>query len=102
MRASVVEVRSCPTRPGACAVVPETSGPCSRTVLEQGPLVSGTTAHAPGLVGQLRTSTTLARMLLYSVSLYRQLKLNGESGYLGEGSLRLASSKDRWQQIQVL
>ena len=71
-------------------------------VLEQGPLVGGTTSHAPGLVGQLRTSTTLARMLLYSVSLYRRLKLNGESGYLGEGSLRLASSKARWQQIQAL
>jgi len=71
-------------------------------VLEQGPLVSGTTSHAPGLVGQLRTSTTLARMLLYSVSLYRKLKLNGEVGYIGEGSLRLASSKERWQQIQVL
>jgi 4-methylaminobutanoate oxidase (formaldehyde-forming) len=71
-------------------------------VLEQGPLVSGTTSHAPGLVGQLRTSTTLARMLLYSVSLYRKLKLDGESGYVGEASLRLASSPKRWQQIQML
>ncbi len=71
-------------------------------VLEQGPLVGGTTSHAPGLVGQLRTSTTLARMLLYSVSLYRQLRLNGETGYLGEGSLRLASSPARWQQLQGL
>jgi glycine/D-amino acid oxidase-like deaminating enzyme len=71
-------------------------------VLEQGPLVSGTTSHAPGLVGQLRTSPTLARMLLYSVSLYRSLRLDGQPGYLGEGSLRLASSPARWRQIQVL
>lgn len=71
-------------------------------VLEQGPLVSGTTSHAPGLVGQLRTSSTLARMLLYSVELYRKLKLDGQSGYIGEGSLRLASSKERWRQIQTL
>src|SRR5262245_36460540 len=71
-------------------------------VLEQGPLVGGTTSHAPGLVGQLRTSSTLAQMLLYSVSLYRKLKLNSESGYLGEGSLRVASSKERWQQVQSL
>src|SRR5262245_43132205 len=71
-------------------------------VLEQGPLVGGTTSHAPGLVGQLRTSSTLAQMLLYSVSLYRTLKFNGESGYIGEGSLRVASSKARWQQIQAL
>src|SRR6476660_484180 len=69
-------------------------------VLEQGPLLGGTTSHAPGLVGQLRTSATLARMLLYSVSLYLKLKLDGQIGYLGEGSLRLASSKDRWKQIQ--
>lgn len=71
-------------------------------VVEQGPLVSGTTSHAPGLVGQLRTSATLAKMLLYSVSLYRKLTLDGQSGYIGEGSLRVASSKERWQQIQAL
>src|SRR6266542_336511 len=71
-------------------------------VLEQGTLISGTTSHAPGLVGQLRTSSTLARMLLYSVELYRKLKLDGQSGYVGEGSLRLASSKERWQQLQTL
>src|SRR5947209_7462526 len=71
-------------------------------VLEQGPLGGGTTSHAPGLVGQLRTSATLARMLMYSVALYRQLKLDGQSGYLGEGSLRLASSPARWRQIQGL
>lgn len=71
-------------------------------VLEQGPLVGGTTSHAPGLVGQLRTSSTLAQMLLYSVSLYRKLKLDGQSGYIGEGSLRVASSRERWKQIQAL
>jgi glycine/D-amino acid oxidase-like deaminating enzyme len=69
-------------------------------VLEQGPLVSGTTSHAPGLVGQLRTSAALARMLMYSVSLYRTLSLDGVPGYVGEGSLRLASSPARWAQLQ--
>jgi sarcosine dehydrogenase len=71
-------------------------------VLEQGPLIGGTTSHAPGLVGQLRTSASLAKMLLYSVALYRKLTLNGQSGYIGEGSLRIASSKERWQQIKSL
>jgi glycine/D-amino acid oxidase-like deaminating enzyme len=70
-------------------------------VLEQGPLVSGTTSHAPGLVGQLRSSTALARMLMYSVSLYRTLSLDGVPGYLGEGSVRLASSPARWAQIRA-
>jgi 4-methylaminobutanoate oxidase (formaldehyde-forming) len=41
-------------------------------------------------------------MLLHSVSLYRKLQWDGQSAYLGEGSLRLASSKARWEQIQRL
>jgi aspartate racemase len=36
-------------------------------VLEQGPLICGTTSHAPGLVGQLRSSVSLTKMLMYSV-----------------------------------
>jgi len=69
-------------------------------VLDQGELIGGTTSHAPGLVGQLRSDVSLARMLMYSVSLYRQLQLDGVPGYLGEGSLRLASSRERWAEIQ--
>ncbi len=69
-------------------------------VLEQGELVSGTTSHAPGLVGQLRSDLSLAKMLMESVSLYRQLGVDGSPGYLGEGSLRLASSKERFVEIQ--
>ena len=65
-------------------------------VLERGELVGGTTSHAPGLVGQLRASPSLAKMLMYSVSLYRGLSLDGVLGYLGEGSVRLASSPARW------
>src|SRR4051812_5791579 len=69
-------------------------------VLEQGELISGTTAHAPGLVGQLRSSPSLARMLMYSVSLYRRLSVDGLPGYLGEGSLRVAASPARFEQLQ--
>ncbi len=69
-------------------------------VLEQGELISGTTSHAPGLVGQLRSDLSLAKMLMYSVSLYRQLSVDSVPGYLGEGSLRVASSKERFAQIQ--
>ena len=36
-------------------------------VLDQGPLAGGTTSHAPGLVGQLRTAASLTRLLMYSV-----------------------------------
>ena len=45
-------------------------------VLEQGELISGTTSHAPGLVGQLRSSVSLTKMLMHSVDLYRQLRVD--------------------------
>lgn len=69
-------------------------------VLEQGPLMSGTTSHAPGLVGQLRSSVSLTRMLMYSVELYKKLRVNGEAGYFEVGSLRLASSKERMEELK--
>src|SRR5213082_4290907 len=50
-------------------------------VVEQGPLISGTTSHAPGLVGQLRSSVSLTKMLMYSVELYRQLEVDDNPGY---------------------
>lgn len=69
-------------------------------VLEQGALISGTTSHAPGLVGQLRSSVSLTKMLMYSVELYRKLQVNGVPGYMEVGSLRLASSKERMEELQ--
>lgn len=70
-------------------------------VVEQGELVSGTTSHAPGLVGQLRSSVSLAKMLMYSVALYKELRLDGEAGFQGEGSLRVASTKERMEQVRT-
>ena len=69
-------------------------------VLEQGELGSGTTSHAPGLVGQLRSSVSLTKMLVYSVALYKELQVDGELGYSGVGSLRLASSQERLEELQ--
>ena len=69
-------------------------------VLEQGALISGTTSHAPGLVGQLRSSVSLTKMLMYSVELYRTLQVNGIPGYNEVGSLRLASSKERLEELK--
>ncbi len=69
-------------------------------VLEQGELSSGTTSHAPGLVGQLRSSVSLTKMLMYSVELYRTLQVNGVPGYMEVGSLRLASSKERMEELK--
>src|SRR5690348_16389515 len=69
-------------------------------VLEQGPLIGGTTSHAPGLVGQLRSSVSLTKMLMYSVSLYQQLQGNGTPGYASVGSLRLASTPERLEELK--
>src|SRR5579864_8809864 len=69
-------------------------------VLEQGSLFGGTTSHAPGLVGQLRSSISLTKMLVYSISLYKQLEVDGNPGYFEVGSLRLASTKERMEELQ--
>jgi glycine cleavage system aminomethyltransferase T/glycine/D-amino acid oxidase-like deaminating enzyme len=69
-------------------------------VVEQGALISGTTSHAPGLVGQLRSSVSLTKMLMHSVSLYKQLHVDGQAGYDEVGSLRIASSKERMQELK--
>ena len=69
-------------------------------VLDQGPLRSGTTSHAPGLVGQLRSSATLTQLLRYSVSLYKELEIDGVPGFSQMGSLRLASSTERLEELK--
>src|SRR5215204_3766058 len=43
-------------------------------VIERHELTSGSTFHSAGLVGQLRTSSSLTKMMRYSADLYRRLK----------------------------
>ena len=70
-------------------------------VLEKGALIGGTSSHAPGLVGQLRSSVSLTKMLVYSVALYKTLRGRDKSSpYTGSGSLRLASSKERMEELR--
>ena len=42
-------------------------------LVERAELTSGSTFHSAGLVGQLRSSVTLTRMMMYGVELYRGL-----------------------------
>lgn len=71
-------------------------------VLEKSGLTHGATWHAAGLIGQLRGKRNLTRMLQYSVELFG--KLEAETGQATDwrqvGSLRLASSPDRWREIK--
>jgi sarcosine dehydrogenase len=69
-------------------------------MLEQGALISGTTSHAPGLVGQLRSNVSLVELLKHSVNLYRTLEVDGKPGYFEVGSLRLASSTARMEEVK--
>jgi sarcosine dehydrogenase len=43
-------------------------------LLERAKLTSGTTFHAAGLVGQLRSSANITQLLGYSVDLYKTLE----------------------------
>jgi sarcosine dehydrogenase len=71
-------------------------------LLERHKLTSGSTHHAAGLVGQLRTSANITRLLKYSVELYRALeKETGQAtGWKMNGGLRLACNAERMQEIK--
>jgi len=71
-------------------------------LLEQYQLTHGSTWHSAGLVGQLRSSISLTRMMQYSVGLYAELKeLTGnDPGWHQLGGLRLASSEPRLEEIR--
>ncbi|MGQ0677828.1 MAG: GcvT family protein [Rhodospirillales bacterium] len=71
-------------------------------LLERAKLTSGSTFHAAGLVGQLRSSANITRLLTHSVDLYQSLeKETGLSaGYKRSGGLRLACSADRFLELR--
>ncbi len=77
---------------------------CDVVLLEQGQLTSGSTWHAAGLVGQLRSSASITRVLKYSVELYKTLKdeTGLETGWKMTGCLRLATNADRWTEFRRL
>ena len=68
---------------------------------ERADLTSGSTFHSAGLVGQLRGSLSLTRMMMASVDLYRSLgeEVGLETGWHEVGSLRLASSEERMEEL---
>jgi glycine/D-amino acid oxidase-like deaminating enzyme len=70
-------------------------------LLERADLTSGSTFHSAGLVGQLRGSLSLTRMMMSSVDLYRSLgaEVGLETGWREVGSLRLASSPERMEEL---
>ncbi|HJP89080.1 MAG TPA: FAD-dependent oxidoreductase [Candidatus Limnocylindrales bacterium] len=71
-------------------------------LVDRAELTSGSTFHSAGLVGQLRSTTTLTRMMMYGADLYRRLtKETGvDVSWHEVGSLRLASTKERYEELQ--
>ncbi|MDE1906452.1 MAG: GcvT family protein [Rhodospirillales bacterium] len=72
------------------------------TLLERKKLTSGTTFHAAGLVGQLRTSANITQLLGESVKLYRRLETETGlgTGWKMNGGLRLACNQERWTEVK--
>ncbi len=71
-------------------------------IIDKGELTSGSTWHAAGLVGQLRSERNITRMLQYSVSLYENLeKETGlTTGWKKSGCLHLASTPERMFELK--
>ncbi|TML21439.1 MAG: FAD-binding oxidoreductase, partial [Actinobacteria bacterium] len=70
-------------------------------LVERAELTSGSTFHSAGLVGQLRGTLSLTKMMMSSVELYRDLEgeVGLETGWHEVGSLRLASAPARMHEI---
>jgi 4-methylaminobutanoate oxidase (formaldehyde-forming) len=64
-------------------------------LLERDELTSGSTFHSAGLVGQLRSSVPLTRLMMDSVELYRKL----DCGWVECGGIRLACTPEREQEV---
>ena len=71
-------------------------------LLERARLTGGSTWHAAGLVGQLRSNANITQLLKYSVELYGRLEAEtGQAtGWRPNGGLRLACNAERMTEIE--
>jgi len=71
-------------------------------VLEQGPLFAtgGSTSHAPGLMFQLNASKMVTALATYSRQLYKQAGVDGEPGFYESGSVEVATTPERWEELK--
>ena len=74
------------------------------TVLERRRLTEGSTWHAAGLVGQLRSSSNLTRLMRWSTATYQTLERETgyATGWRPVGSIRVAASDTRWEELKRL
>ena len=71
-------------------------------LVDRNQLTSGSTFHSAGLVGQLRGSVSLTKMMMHSVELYRHIGEESEfdPGWTECGGIRLASSPERMEELR--
>ena len=71
-------------------------------LIERSELTSGSTFHSAGLIGQLRSTINLTRMVRYSIELYRSLKkeTQQDTGWKEVGSVRLATNQPRLEELK--
>src|SRR6058998_1332919 len=71
-------------------------------LVDQYGLTHGSTWHSAGLVGQLRSTVSLTKMMQYSVGLYADLarETGKDPGWHELGGLRLASSQARLEELR--
>jgi 4-methylaminobutanoate oxidase (formaldehyde-forming) len=71
-------------------------------LLEKKALTAGSTWHAAGLVGQLRSRINLTRLMQYSARLCASIgaETGQDVGFNKVGSIRLASSDARWDELK--
>ena len=71
-------------------------------LLERRQLTCGTTWHAAGLVGQLRTSHNMTQLAQYTTELYGRLEAEtGQAtGFKRTGSLALATEPERFEELR--
>ena len=71
-------------------------------LVEKAQLTSGSTWHAAGLVGQLRSNANITQLLGYSIELYDKLEAETglATGWKMNGGLRLACNQERWTEVK--
>jgi glycine cleavage system aminomethyltransferase T/glycine/D-amino acid oxidase-like deaminating enzyme len=71
-------------------------------LIEQGRLSCGTTWHAAGLVGQLRSQSSMTRLIRYSTELYAGLEAETglATGWKQCGSITVARTSERMTQLR--
>ncbi len=71
-------------------------------LLEKKALTAGSTWHAAGLLGQMRSKVNLTRLMQYSAKLCATIadEVGQDVGWRNVGSLRLASSDARWSELK--